>query len=543
MTTAGSGVGGNIGSPQQPMQREIEASAWTMVNKAALGIVPDTLEIPFTQLGGQVWKYQTDANRPTLIPLGTVRTSSAEEPTVDESWKPKFDELVGKLPPDVKEEFIKDQGKPFEARSPNFTQLENTLTWTAKGLNWLEGAQKPVDPESPAMDRLLQNRAMPGRALKGAIRHSGNILGGANAFLTKAGPNHAHHDALRGFAEKGEQLQSDLNSVLEVLQDPNSPPPTNEELTTLADQAQTLLNDFQRLDHGKDLQILSPMLESMAAVAAALSLTPASPTLFMGLKLATMGLYASDSASGLFGSELAAIIKALQSGQGAALLKKVGMAKLQMLLMSLLGSIGGATTLAALLSEFGIGRFPARNEGDQIAGRRFGSELMMQLLASSGIIKQIYAEIAKVCGGDAKTENILSDNMELVSMLLMSLTEAKGAPENAGRMLESLKPYLEGKFEKSKAFVEGAMETGDLDGENAKGVSIALLQAKMALAKDDTKGLFAAGNGALELVNSSPELLKEDLDEFKEFAKLLRQTCTKESADETATITSLLRSA
>ncbi|MCE5319042.1 MAG: hypothetical protein LLG04_16980 [Parachlamydia sp.] len=542
MTT---GQGGTMGGPSAPLQRELETSAWTQVNKAALGIVPDSLEISFTNLGGQLWKYQSDSSRPSLqSPGSTVRTSQAQgEATEDESWKPIFDELVGKLPDEVKDEFQKDLARPFERRSQNFAQLENTLTLTAKGLSWLEGAQKPVDPESPAMDRLKQNRAMPGRALKGTVAHSKSIIGGANAFLTRVGPNHANHDALHNFAEQAATMQDDLNNLLESLKDPNAPEPTNEQLTELSDQAQTLLNDFQRLDQGKDLQILSPMMESMAAVAAALSLTPASPTLFLGLKMATMGLFSSDSASGLFGSELAALIKALQSGQGAALLKQVGMAKLQMLLMSLLGTIGGAGTLAALLSEFGIGRFPAHNEGDEIAGRRIGLQLIMTLITSSGVMKQIYAIIAQVCGGDEKAQAMLSDNMELVSTLLMALTEAKGTPENASSMLENLKPFLEGKCEKSKAFMESALAAGDLDGEKAKSVDIALLKAQMALSKDDQKGILRACSGALEQIGSTPEDLKGDLDEFKEFAQLLKQTLGAGATEQNAMITQLLRAA
>lgn len=539
MTTGfGTGIGGTIGGPQTPTQIELEASAWTQVNKAALGIVPDSIEVPFTKLGGQLWKYQSDASRPTLMSLGTVRTSLAKEEAVDESWKPFFDELVGKLPPDVKEEFTKDLDRDFEDRSQNFTQLENALTATAKSLAWLARAQKPLDPHSPAMDRLHQNQALPGRALRGTLSHSGAILEGAAAFLNRMGSNYSQHDVLRHFATQSAEMQENLNSLLEVLKDPGAPPPTGEELMALSEQAEGLLNDFQRIDRGKDLQILSPMMEAMAAVASALSLTPASPTLFLGLKLATLGLYSSDSQSGLLGNELAALIKALQSGQGAALLQKVGPAKLQMLLMSLLGTISGANTLAALLAEFGIGRFPARNEGDQIAGRRFGLQLMLSLLASSGVMKQIYAIITEVCGGDAKAQEILSTNMELVSLLLMSLTATKGGPESSIRLLESLKPHLEKKLEISKAFIEPLLEMGQ-----AKGVDIAITEASLALERGEMKGLLGAMRAALELINSSPELLKEDLDAFKEFAILLKSSCSAVSSEENAMMTALLRAA
>src|ERR1700733_2589113 len=165
MRVASAGVGGNIGGPIQPTARDLEATAWTQVNKAALGIMPDTLEIPFSQLGGNVWKYQSDSSRPTLKPMGTSRTSTPQENALpDESWKAHYDALVKDLPPDVKARFVAEMGKPFSGRDPGYSSLDNLLTLLAKAMAALENSAAPVDPESAMEERMLENLALQGKA-------------------------------------------------------------------------------------------------------------------------------------------------------------------------------------------------------------------------------------------------------------------------------------------------------------------------------------------------------------------------------------------
>ena len=77
----------------------------------------------------------------------------------------------------------------------------------------------------------------------------------------------------------------------------------------------------------------------------------------------------------------------------------------------------------------------------------------------------------------------------------------------------------------------------------AKSVDIALLKAQMALSKDNQKGILGACSGALEQIGSTPEDLKGDLDEFKEFAQLLKQTLGAGATEQNAMITQLLRAA
>ena len=258
MTITGSGVGGNIGGPLQPSPRELEATAATMTSRAALGIMPDSLEVPFSQLGGNVWKYQSDSSKPTLSSLATlVRASTAEDKKTDDSWKPVFNTLVDRLPPELKTRLAAEMNKPFESRNPNFAHLENILTFTAKGLAWLEEAEKPVEPETIKWDRMMHNRGMPGKVVRGMVRQGQQILGGADAFLNRMGPNLPAHDTMRHFTGQAAEIQTRLEALLKQMQEGKQPP--QEELIRLSNEAETLQANYQRIYRGSDLQNPRPL--------------------------------------------------------------------------------------------------------------------------------------------------------------------------------------------------------------------------------------------------------------------------------------------
>lgn len=527
MTITGSGVGGNIGGPMQPTQRDIETTAWTMVNKAALGIMPDTLEVPFSQLGGNVWKYQSDANRPTLKPLATFRMTAPDELVPDDSWKSSFDALVGKLHPQLKNRLLANMGKPFSARSMNYSVFENVLTMTAKGLAWLQKAQEPLDPESPAWERTEHNQALPGKALRGIVGHARTMLMGTKAFLNYVGPNHPHYEALNHFANQGADVQGELNRVLEQIQNEEQPDP--QVLNNLANKATFLSNRFNSIAHGQDMQMMGPLFEAMAAVANALSVTPTSPSLFFGLKLATTGLFSKESQAGLLGAQFETLMKALTKGSLSTLMNKVSHAKQMMLMMMLLGMTSGASTLAALISEFGAGRFPSEGDGEEAEGHVFTFQLLLQLLAKSGLLNLVCKILTETTGANEKAQEMMTSIMELTTLLLMALSGTKGQPKEAGILLEGIKTHLGEHIDKIEKFVLSLILEGIENSATAKGLNVALKQAKIALETENFEALVGSCGNALDLLGTTPDLLLKDLRELKEFAKLVNRSCVPEA--------------
>ena len=512
--TPSTGLSSNIGGPTQPLPREIEASAWTQVNKAAVGAMKDTLEVPMSKLGGDIYKYNSDSSRPTLKPLATHRTLANEEGVEDSAWKGPFEQLVNQLPKGIRQRLLADMGKPFDMRKADYQALESTLFLTAEGFAYLDEALKGKELEGARFQRTLENQGLVGMALRGAVQQGQQKLGGIQYFLNKMGANHPQHDVLRGFANQAADLQENLAEVLQIIQEGHQP--DMEGLTDLANRATSLSNLFARVDRGKDLQIMSPMLQAMAAAASALALTPTTPSLYFGMKLGTKGLFKGDSASGLLGPELEALLKALMGGVLPGALKGAGIAKQQMLLMLLLGTLSGAGTLGALISEFGIGPSSGKEE-EKKANCRFEFGLLLKMIASSGVLKNLGLALADASGVEkGKTTDFIGNLTELLSLFSFAFGGSKDTDET-GKLLSGLEEELMANITELEGFVK-QQETG-------QAAHVALLQAKKALEFKDITGFLGAVAFAFALSDTTIEDAHEETAALQQLAILLEKTC------------------
>jgi len=136
-------VGGRtgMGKPLVPEYQELEAQAQTLVAKQGLAIVPNTLDIPFTEMGKDLWKYQSHPAKPK-VPQNVLK--AVRHPEIEKE-NPRneevFQELVDKLPLQLSLKLKKDRKLPYEERDPQFIILERILAFHAKILIWLEEVQ------------------------------------------------------------------------------------------------------------------------------------------------------------------------------------------------------------------------------------------------------------------------------------------------------------------------------------------------------------------------------------------------------------------
>jgi hypothetical protein len=172
MTSVGTGVGGNVGGNAIPLQRELEATAWTEINKAALGM-RDSIEQAFTQLNPRYstgylggFGYKTTAENPLLDhPLESMRSSESFNKYTDNNWQAAYDDLVNQLPTDLRARFNRETNKPFEQRNPSFAALDNLLQLTAKFLTQASIQSKPIEASSLEEARTTLNLLLPFAAL------------------------------------------------------------------------------------------------------------------------------------------------------------------------------------------------------------------------------------------------------------------------------------------------------------------------------------------------------------------------------------------
>lgn len=137
---AGGRVG--LGRPLQPDYFELETTAQTQVMKAGLGLVPNTLEIPFTQIGGNLWKYQAAATKPE-IPMDVLQgVVYPELETKSKAELENFQKLVNELPIKMKLELDDERKKTLEDRQGSFWVLEKIIRFYARALTWVENVQE-----------------------------------------------------------------------------------------------------------------------------------------------------------------------------------------------------------------------------------------------------------------------------------------------------------------------------------------------------------------------------------------------------------------
>lgn len=182
-------VGGRtgIGKPLVPEYREIEATAQTQVAKQGLALVPNTLEIPFTQLGGNIWKYEANSSRPTLNQTLLQGVSVPDPQKEDPAEQSTFEQLMDELPLQLALKLKRDRKKEGEERDPQLIVFEKILQFFAKSLVY---AKKLQTISSPSLaGSISQNQAGIAFALRGWEEHTQELLtysiGKTNRLLLK----------------------------------------------------------------------------------------------------------------------------------------------------------------------------------------------------------------------------------------------------------------------------------------------------------------------------------------------------------------------
>jgi hypothetical protein len=544
MTIIGSGQGGSIGRPLEPTPQELETTAAAQTSRQMMGIVKDSLEVPFTRIGEKdVWHYQSNPSRPTLPQLVNVRASKEPQPQSDNAWMESFKELVNQLPPEVREKLNQDMARPFQSRNADYTELQNALIYTAKGLAWLKTASEALPPENTVFERMQDNIRLPAMALRGTLVNTANIFRGSESFLRFMGPNMQNHDKYSEFVHEGKECLNLLENFQTIMDTPGAPLPPQEELNALCSKLDTLAAQFARMAPGNNLQILGPAFQAMAAMAQALSLTPASPSLFLGLKIATKGINNSESVAGMLGPEMEAMLTAILEGLVNTMMPGADKSKKLMLAMMILSTMVGANTLASLMGELGIGRSPAKNEADSLAAKQFGIKTALQIIANSRILQETFKSICELCGMRPQKAIEAADALSLTTILTMALSAVKGRPENVIRLFEGLKETIGENLDEIERIITDALAEGNLTGTMPQGLAVAARQAKTALNHDDYIGFVEACSSALELFRSSPELMKEDLEELKDFGIQVVRAASREADRDTNTITGMITAA
>lgn len=541
MTTTGSGVGGNIGGSQTPLPNEIEATAWTNVNKAALGIVHDSLERTFIEinprytvgfLGG--FGYKTSSQNPLLDhPLESLRRSETSSQKKDDTWIATYENLVHQLPADLLARFNSEGRKPFEQRNLSFTALDNLLKQTAKTLHQMSQLGKPTPTGSLEEARTMLNLFLPIAALKGAIANGNEIIDTAQTFLSTLGANYRYFDDFNNLLAR---LQLPMNSLERVNADLATAVNGQlslkgiDEAAKAAQQLVTLRSQLERISLGNDLQMLLATIKSMETVATALSLpTTATAPLFLASSLASIGLFASDGSKGMLGPSYQSVINNLSMGLITGLMPPSNKAGNELLSMIIALSLTTFSGLGAITYDSGLGLYPQRDTQSLNAAHTFAFDIALQLIISSRFIETFYKEMIAVSGGNLEAQQLGSSVLAQIAYLVIILAGANQGHTNPALLIEGEANYI------NQGTIAAFEIEKKVESEKTAAVAIAIQLSQLALESQDYQGFLDAFNNILESIGTSLDALENEIAQLNREAVEIAKVISMGNPDEQLT--------
>lgn len=508
-------TGGNVGGLHIPQQREHETSAFAEVNKAALGIVYDSIakvltdlapRYNFGYLGG--FGYRATADRNVLDhPLESVRVRNSFDTKPDESWMPLYNAMTEALPPNILRHLLAENNKPFDQRNSSFVALDNLLKAAAHTLAQIHRTAQPDSMESIEASRATMNILLPFALLQNTLHNSREMAQAAFTFLESEGANFPNFDAYT-------KLLGEMKVVLQLMQfveaGLNDTPggKLNDATRGAAVKATlilaTLNEQIGRATPGSDLTILPSTLQNMETVLTALSLpTVTLGALYVSLNTALFGMGTQDSALGFVGPNLALAFTGLSNGIADNILPAKEHAGARLLSHLVTFSLVVAIGLSAQMLDPGFGILPKSDPPTEAAARFFAFETALALIAGSGFVKEIYKELIASAGGDIKAQEKGSTALENISLLMMMYVASLIGKRPSEDLVADHTKHLEEALDAIKEM----QEHKEVNAE----VSIALEQARIALDNKDYAGFNEAIASLIESQGATLEGIKNDI--------------------------------
>jgi hypothetical protein len=513
----GSGVGGNTGGPLVPTQRDIETTAWTQVNKQALGIVPDSIEksfhdlsprYTFGYLGG--FGYRSTAGNPLLDhPLESIRYTRPSPAEVSDGWRTSYEHLTQQLPPEIAARLLKERNLPFENRNLSFVALDNVLVSASKVLTQAQSLGGSQELGALEEMRTTLNIMLPFAALKGSISTGSEVLTEAHQFLSDQGPNYRYFDGFNN-------LSSQLNKAIGLMQrvDGSLGETVNGQLPLSAMQdaakAATVLgsisSQLEKISLGDDLQMLLPTVRAMESVATSLALpNTTSAPLFLALSWGSLGLFHSDSPLGTLGIPFETLMNAISQGTVAGIMPANNKAGNELLTMMLTLSATTWIGLASLAVDTGLGLYPSKSAQEVEAARFFAFETALHFVTNSNILETFYKEAIAISGGNPEAQNEGSVLLAQFSHLTIMLAGALAGKQSALRLIEN----------EADALQQGAQVAENIEArresEQTTDAAISIKLLSLALQSHDYEGFSDAYGNFLNGLGVSQEDLNKDL--------------------------------
>lgn len=464
-------VGGRqgLGRPLELEYTELEATAQVANAKAALGIVPNSLDISFTELGGNPWKYQASASKPQ-IPMNVLQgIVYPDSPEASQLAQKHYERLLKELPVSIRQELKEQSYFPEEDRDPALAVFERLLRFTGKALAYLQTTSELL-PEDFAENN-KKNHAHPEEMLKKWIELTESTV--------------VELDKAASLFKKGNQdlLRPLVKTCKEILQSNDKQAPFLAH--RLFEELWTLWHQYEQKKIPNVLKLTGNLLHSLLLITASFNGKSTSSFLY-AISSAMTALQKSVSKSGIWGR------LQQETGKQLALTTETSLSQ-QYLIEQIVQLI--TISFVGLISEAAETTNSESVEEKTSATRSLAFLLASALLANSEAGTELAERSFEVLEMPSSTTSMLTESTLLIAMNALIVTSGKGNQIMKG-MQEKLMQGL------------NFLKEGDIRPQ--KELSTAIREAYLALDHENSEGYLDALRTALRTFQANLEPLQEE---------------------------------
>lgn len=477
-----------LGRPQTLNFTEQEQSAETINNKLGLAAIKNSIDIPLTQLGGNIFKYEAHSSKPTLARTLFAQMVRSDKPLENELAKEIFKKLKDKLPLQLQMGLKHYSALPWEERDARFILLELLLKFAARSLAFLQGCTE-VD-ETDLTERSSRYQTNPAQSLKGWERAAWGIR---SEFLESARNCSGMDQRARDAAENVKILNGYIKHVRAAVQSKG-----RLRAKLIAKTLKALNVDLEQIHQGKTqgiAPITEDLLDMLRALLSSLRLKKGKAFYYV-LYLVGEGYYNKNTRC--FGSALQETAEAISAPFDTVFGKYL----LAFAVVTYVPFVVSASHLKSLEAKeeerFETGSFQA-----------LALKLASALIANSGAVESALETLTNILSMPEKETFTAAASSFAYSVLPLNAAIGKHRMKNAEALLEGVKEPLRDAL--SKLPVETAN----------RAINAAVKQARIAVDRGEGAAFIQAVNSAAASLDVDGTRLPGECAEITEEAGVL----------------------
>jgi hypothetical protein len=477
-------VGGRygLGRPQELDYRELETTAQVQVTKEAMGITPNTLEVPFTQLGGEPWKYKASPSKPEFSMTLLSGISYPDTEKASKLEKEQFEKLLKERPLKMSMELKNQNRIPLDERDGRYLVLDQLMKFFSKFLTWVKIIED-VDPAS-FVENTSKAQATPSIALNNWLEIANEIVGQWNAINDKD-----NETVLKNLIQSLNRYRASEGVIKE------------KNLKNILTYTNSILLKYKQRKYPNLRKLTGNLIESLVSILTALS-SKGGHFGVWALENGKLDLIREQDA-GYFGvgymslfQRITEVLPELMLGQ-----KEPLKSFFALLVLGFLGAVSEAAGITARGNEQKLIMELPNRVGS------FSVTLAISLLAHTRVIQHVGKAVLDAFEIKDKNNRLRGEIINLMSLNVLVFAGSRGskAIKSANPLFKGMRPQLS----ESLSFFKSILEEYD-NSPVVKRMALSVRQAEIAVQKGNLSGYLEAVESLINLWLLKLDTLEEE---------------------------------